>query len=483
MIAAAQNKHKILFLAALVLTTLWKLFVDFKLDLCFDESYYWYWSLFPQLSYFDHPPLTAWAMSVSGLIFGATKATVRFWPIISGIAFSLIGRKLARTLYDARTGDTVGALLLLTPAFIVNGFIMTPDTLFQICWALALFFTWRALSAAPGAEIGWWLLAGASAGFGFLSKYNMVLFFFSLGFLFLLVPEWRKRIFLGTVIAGVVALLIFSPVIIWNAQNDWISFRFQLTHGFSGSGHSVLSNVGNYLGGLLLIVTPLLALLCLPISFKAMFSSDKRQLFLSSFFWPTIAFFGYSGLRAQVQANWPALAFFSALILLAAPWPAFPVRLRQAAVFILLAFDVCTMAYIALPREVSISIGGKQLAAKRMREFYSSDQVAAAVITAKQETNAAGIIAKTHQAFGSLAFYAPSERDNLLLPDDTKLRFPWLSRNSWQGKDMILLNFGPWPEEIMPKFKNIQFLKAVPVPARGDEQRQVFLYLGRFYLP
>ena len=32
---------------------------------------------------------------------------------------------------------------------------------------------------------------------------------------------------------GLLALLVFLPHLVWNADNDWLSLRFQLGHGFA----------------------------------------------------------------------------------------------------------------------------------------------------------------------------------------------------------------------------------------------------------
>jgi len=36
----------------------------------------------------------------------------------------------------------------------------------------------------------------------------------------------------GIYLAAVVALIIFSPVIYWNWQHEWVSFKFQFSHGW-----------------------------------------------------------------------------------------------------------------------------------------------------------------------------------------------------------------------------------------------------------
>lgn len=86
----------------------------------------------------------------------------------------------------------------------------------------------------------------------------MVLFFFGLGFLWLVSPGKRRKIFYGLVMSGGIALVLFLPVLVWNFENYWISFRFQLQHGFSWDGFKPWATFPRYLGGLMLVATPLL---------------------------------------------------------------------------------------------------------------------------------------------------------------------------------------------------------------------------------
>ena len=72
------------------------------------------------------------------------------------------------------------------------------------------------------------MLAGLFAGLAMLSKYHGALLFAGAGLFVLLSP--RQRFWLATpwpYLAGLVALAVFSPVLIWNAQHHWVSFLFQ----------------------------------------------------------------------------------------------------------------------------------------------------------------------------------------------------------------------------------------------------------------
>jgi hypothetical protein len=74
----------------------------------------------------------------------------------------------------------------------------------------------------------WWLAVGVFAGLGLLSKYTNI--FLALGLLLALLLDPRLRRWFASPwlwAGGLVALMIFLPVVLWNAANDWVSFRFQ----------------------------------------------------------------------------------------------------------------------------------------------------------------------------------------------------------------------------------------------------------------
>jgi 4-amino-4-deoxy-L-arabinose transferase-like glycosyltransferase len=483
---AVQNEESsaqaYVFWLVLAATSAWKVYVTLKLDVCYDEGYYYYWSLFPQLSYLDHPPLAAWAMWLSGLLFGHSVWTIRLWPLAAGVLLAFVGRDLGTQMFGSRCGDLAGVFLLLGPIFVANGFVMTPDTLYALAWAAGTNCAYRALTS-PQKASPWWLAAGICAGFGLLSKYNMVLFFVSLSCLWLFVPEWRRQIFWGVAVAVLIAFSMFSPVIAWNAKNDWLSFRFQLQKGLTANLHPLWQNMFNYLGGLLITVTPLLSILCFPRAALALFGQDRRKVFLASFFWPMIVLFGYSAAKTWVQANWPLMAFFTGVILIAAEWDKLRPWIRHATLAVLIVCDLAVMCYFVLPRQFPLVIAGRQIDPARMKEFYGAGEVAHAVEQTKAEYNASAVIVKTHQLYGSLAFYAPQLQNVLLLPFNVPPRFPWTDNEQWAGKDILLVSIDPWEMKNMPAFNNVRFVKKLEVPVKRDLKKEIFIYLGEGYQP
>ena len=90
----------------------------------------------------------------------------------------------------------------------------------------------------PRRALGWWAAAGAMLGLGMLSKYAAVLLIAGAGLYVLTRREQRHWLaHPGPYLALAIALCVFAPVIVWNAQHRWVSFVFQSTRGvedFSG---------------------------------------------------------------------------------------------------------------------------------------------------------------------------------------------------------------------------------------------------------
>ena len=86
--------------------------------------------------------------------------------------------------------------------------------------------------------LAWWAAAGVMLGLGMLSKYTAVLLVAGAG-LWVLVQRDQRRWLAhpGPYLALTIATMVFSPVLVWNAQHGWASFVFQSTRGvedFSG---------------------------------------------------------------------------------------------------------------------------------------------------------------------------------------------------------------------------------------------------------
>jgi hypothetical protein len=454
------------FWGILTAVALWKCAVGASLGLIFDECYYWVWSLHPQACYFDHPPLVAWSIMGGRALLGHQELAVRAGAILSGIVLALAGRALARDQFGEAAGNRAGIFLTLAPVFAGNALLMTPDTWLAPAWALAMLFAWKGLGEN---SMPWWVASGAAAGVGLLSKYTMILFFGGLAVLWIASPGKRVRIFLGSLAAGAVALLLFLPVIRWNAMHGWVSFAHQMNHGFHNEQAARIHPefLANYALFLVILVSPGLGLLCFRSAATRM--KDERFRFLGIFFWVVVAFFAYSALKAHIEANWPMMAFVSALIMAAGDWERFGSLWRRASLLILALTDCVAVIALTLiiqyggtlspwlsatpdqeriTRWTGSEVSAKELARNiaelqaKLSEILGPREVAARVAAEFRASGADFLCADTYQTFGVLAYHHPKLEPVLWLPVRGRDRFPWIDDRAWEGKTGLAAE---WP--------------------------------------
>ncbi|SOD42068.1 dolichol-phosphate mannosyltransferase [Nitrosovibrio sp. Nv4] len=191
-----------------------------------DEAYYWNYAQHMDLSFFDHPPMVAWLIWLGTSIFGDNEFGVRIGAFICGLVTMGYSYALARNLYDKSTGIRAVLLLAVLPFGFVTATLMTADAPLMAAWAATLYYMERALLAGYSRSV--WLGMGIAFGLGLLSKYTLGLLGLAALLFVILDPiarPWLRRP--HPYLAAALALLLFSPVIIWNIQHDWASILFQ----------------------------------------------------------------------------------------------------------------------------------------------------------------------------------------------------------------------------------------------------------------
>ena len=232
------NPRHYLALAALVLL---HLVVGAALGLSVDEAHYLLYALHPALSYFDHPPLVGW-LQWPLVNLGAPVWLLRLLPGLVWVATVLSAYRLALRLSAANAAPQPGAaglwtlaVLALAPLLHVLGLGLLPDTLLMLWGILIMGQTWRLMQQDALQARGAWLLWGLLLGLAGLSKYTAI--FLALASAWCLLAAHGLRVlrvpwaWLGLLLA----LLLVAPVALWNAQHDWISFRYQASHGAGGA--------------------------------------------------------------------------------------------------------------------------------------------------------------------------------------------------------------------------------------------------------
>lgn len=217
-------------LLALAITLL-HLLVAGRVPLSTDEAHYALYGLHLDWSYFDHPPLVGWLQALV-LPFSQSEFALRLWPIALSLATALALFRFARQLFpndNPWLAFWSVALYQSGLLFQALGLALLPETpllLFTLLGLLAL------LCALERGRLVDWLLFGLCVGLAGLSKYTAITLVLSAALFLTAQRRWDVLRTPGPWLGTAIALVLIAPVLYWNATHDWLSFRYQLDHGF-----------------------------------------------------------------------------------------------------------------------------------------------------------------------------------------------------------------------------------------------------------
>lgn len=362
------------------------------LPLSADEAYYWLWSHHLSPGYYDHPPAIAWLIRAGTVLFGDTPFGVRFAGVLLSLPASwFVWRSAALILKDEDRAALAALLFNLTLMISVELLAATPDMPSVVASAAYVYFLAKVQQSGDGR---WWLAVGVAAGLGLLSKYSAL--FLGLGTLFWLLVDARQRKWLATVwpyLGAALALLIWTPHLLWQAQHDWMTFAFQF--GRVGSGQFTLKYLGEFLGAQLGLATPLIFLLMMLGLWRAS-RRGRDTLVLAVLVWTCAAYFLQHALHDRVQGNWPCFLYPALAILAAdafatggkARWLSFAAA-PLAALLLLLAYAQAQFAVIPLKKDPLARILGRNFRpVGDVVEALSKSRLANAIVTTDYETTA-----------------------------------------------------------------------------------------------
>ncbi|MGB7222373.1 MAG: glycosyltransferase family 39 protein, partial [Bradyrhizobium sp.] len=299
--------------------------------LTFDEAYYWIWSKHLAFGYYDHPPGVALVIRLGTTIAGDTEFGVRLVSILLALPMSFAVYRTAEILFGGqRVAATATILLNVTLMAAVGTLIVTPDSPLLVASSFVLFFLAKVLESGRGA---WWLAVGAAAGAALASKYTAM--FFGPAILIWLISSPKLRTWLVSpwlYLGGLVALIVFSPVILWNADHGWVSFIKQL--GRSEVVQFKPGFIGELIPTQIAFATPLVFIL----GAMGLYALARREggalaarALINAMFWTITLYFLWHSLHARVEANWfapvyPAFAIAAAVAANLTRWEPRPQR-------------------------------------------------------------------------------------------------------------------------------------------------------------
>ena len=381
--------------------------------LTFDEAYYWTWSKHLALGYYDHPPGVAIVIRLGTLMAGDTEIGVRLVSILLAFPMSFAVYRSAAILFGGQhVAATATILLNVTLMAAVGTLIVTPNSPLLVAASFILFFLAKVLETGRGA---WWLAVGAAVGVALLSKYTALFFGPAILIWLASVPKLRRWLispwpYLG----GLVALAVFSPVILWNADHHWVSFIKQIGRARIEDFRPTF--IAELIPTQIAFATPLVFVLG-AMGLYALLRRDSGALaaraLISAIFWTIALYFIWHSLHARVEANWfapvyPAFAIAAAVAAHLARWQRQAQRVvdfcrRWASpagilMFALLIVQANTGVLSGFRRDAtvrSVGVGWPQLGAE--------------IEAVRKRTGASCVLAPDYGTASWLAFYLPKE--------------------------------------------------------------------------
>jgi hypothetical protein len=379
--------------------------------LTFDEAYYWMWSKHLAFGYYDHPPMVAFVIRAGTLIAGDTELGVRLVSILLALPMSFALYRTAAILFGGqRVAATATILLNVTLMAAVGTLIVTPDSPLLVASSFVMFFLAKVLETGRGA---WWLAVGGAVGVALVSKYTAL--FFGPAILVWLVSVPKLRGWLVSpwpYLGGAVALAIFSPVILWNADHDWVSFIKQI--GRSRIEDFKPSFIGELIPTQIAFATPLVFVLG-AMGLYALLRRDSGALaaraLINAIFWTIVVYFMWHSLHARVEANWfapvyPAFAIAAAVTAHLTRWD---LRWQRVVDFCLRwasPVGVLMFALLIVQANTGVLSGFRRDATVRS-VGVGWPELAAGIEEVRVRTGAACVLAPDYGTTSWLAFYLP----------------------------------------------------------------------------
>lgn len=238
----AERSTRWAFALAVLFHLLWAMGVGLSPD----EAHYALYGQHLAWSYYDHPPLVGWLQALV-LWVSESDLALRIWPLVlwwvtGSLLISFNDSVFPSVKHCRWWGLRVDVWLWLGSVLPhLMGLAMVPDALLMPLTLALMQLVWRVAQAhaneageadTPRAWSVWqgWLALGVVLGLAGLSKYTAVLLGLSVAIALQLAMGWSLWRHKGWWLTLVTAAKLVSVVFIWNALNDWASFRYQIAH-------------------------------------------------------------------------------------------------------------------------------------------------------------------------------------------------------------------------------------------------------------
>ena len=492
--------------------------IAFWLPPGFDEAYYYLYTLHPDWSYFDHPPLVALSTAFGVWLTGnVSPFTIRLGALLLFTAALYFLYRATTQLFSQRAGILTLVIASIAPIFPIGfGILTLPDAPLMVFWSLALwvaaceFFPPDDAPYRPSYRIA---AIGLLVGLACVSKYHGVLLGAGLLGFCLTSPPHRAVLRSPWLLVSIALFTIaLSPVLYWNWQHEWVSFLFQGNRGIPARRYDIANVIQTALIhsaylfptiGLPLWWVSLSALRS-PFQSKIPFKIRDRQWLVVWVSVPAFLVFTLIGGYQQILPTWTMPGFFAATPLLgqqAALWQERHPKLVQRwlvgsaiAIFMLLLTALSHITLGTLQKPSHYGIFGGFLApgndasidlvdvVQLRQNFAASPQLLAAL------KNADFIFSNRFHMAGHIGMaltpLAPVPVTCFDKRDVRGFAF-WSTAEQWVGKDGLYLTSDKFQTEqnsaadYVPYFQQFEKLGELPLRRGGVVVDKFHVYRGK----
>jgi Dolichyl-phosphate-mannose-protein mannosyltransferase len=411
-----------------------------------DETNYWQWARHLAWCYYDQTPMIGWAIRLCTSFLGNTELAVRLPSILSMAVASIYLVMIAKHWFSDRIAWHTALVSQSIFIFNVGAVLATADGIQGAAWAAAAYHTARAFE---GHQRRQWAMAGLWFGFGMLCKYSMVLFLPCVFIFGLMTPAVRQRLCTVRPYAGcMLGVIMFLPVVFWNAANHWESFRHVAYLGGANEGFALhWKYIGEYVGSQIGLVTPMVfGLMCAGWVWAIRHrGTNERWIYTYLLFTslPMIAVFALLSLHTRVYGNWPCAGYLTVCVLVAALY-SHPARRSEGVVeprsgrlwrwsvgsaYFLTALVLVHVVHPILPIPPKLD--------RTIYEIRGWDELGRKVAEIRKTLPRPGtafIFGLRYQIASELAFYVPGQPFTVSI---NRWNRPNVYDNWWQDQDLV----------------------------------------------
>jgi dolichol-phosphate mannosyltransferase len=472
-----QTKKRLIYISGLLAAAalVLRFIVMMKMPLLPEEAYYWMYSQHLALSYFDHPPMVAWAIRLGTWLLGDTELGVRIIGCAMMLGASGAIYRFSRIWFGRSTALFSALAIQILPAYFVMGGLGLTDEALLFFWALGLWLGSVALQCG-----NWWIWTafGIACGGAMLSKYTGV--FLPLGIFIALwmCADFRKHLRApGPYVAALAALICFSPVLVWNAQHAWASFWFQGVERFEKAEFG-WRFIWRFIFCQVVIGTPFIFIVLPALTRKAWRQSQPRWAIAWAFSMPVLLVMAARCFRYEVHVNWTLPAYLSLIPAGLYWWKAYAWKKfngeRVLTYSLSYGVGICAIInVIGCLFVLNTARGGSALTGiepwRRVAVFVEKYEDQLEDQTHREPLVVAG---GTYRLASELGFYrvpletlVPSSHytTSAWFIEGDGLAFQyWTNRNAWHGRDCVYIGEGVVPTRwLTPYFDSVQVVPEV----------------------